>query len=116
MSEGPTEEQEDELLQRLIRVQRLATDPRLSNHRELFEDALTTAYSLSNNYAMMGMADLAVLRFDELQDLASRSPFGAATVQFPRKALLAARGEQVPEELHRECVSVVEERAMRRGS
>ena len=106
MSEGPTEEQLTRLWHSLLRVQRLASDP----HRdaEALQSALVDAYDLGGHYAVFGIASYARGRFEALEELARSSPFGAATIEFPRAALLAARPPDAPAALHTECVDLVE--------
>ena len=106
MSEGPTEEQLTRLWHSLLRVQRLASDP--GGDGDALRSALADAYGLSNEYAVFGIVSYARGRFEALEELARSSPFGAAAIEFPRAALLAARPQDAPASLHAECVDLIE--------
>lgn len=106
MSEGPTEEQLTRLWHSLLRVQRLASHP--GRDGDALRSALADAYGLSNEYAVFGIVSYARGRFEALEELARSSPFGAATIEFPRAALLAARPQDAPDSLHTACVDLVE--------
>ena len=108
MSEGPTPEQMGELWEALVHVQRLAADPEMARRRDDFENALAAAYGISERFAVIGVVSHARGRFEALQDLGRSSPFGEATITFPRAALLRARPPGAPEELYSECVDLVE--------
>jgi hypothetical protein len=114
MSEGPTPEKMGQLWEALVRVQRLAADPELARRRDDFEKALAAAYGLSESFAVIGVVSHARGRFEALADLARTSPFGEATITFPRDALLRARPLGAPEELYTECVDLVEAEVLER--
>lgn len=111
MSEAPTQDQLAELWQALLRVQTLASDPHLAQPEDL-EEALAAAYAISDSYAVIGVVSYAGGRFEALQQLAKTSPFGEAEIVFPRDALLGARPPGTPEELHQECVDLIEAAAL----
>jgi hypothetical protein len=108
MSEGPTSDQLNELWQALLRIQRLAVDPDLPQHPHLLDEALAEAYELDKTYALVGIVSYAGGRFAALEELARTSPFGAATITFPRRALLEARPSGVPLPLFEQCIDLVE--------
>lgn len=115
MSEAPTPEQMDELWHALVEVQTLASDPELSQRPEVFENALASAYAISNRFAIVGIVSYSRGRFEALQELAQRSPFGEATITFPRAALLRARPPGAPEALFDECLDLIETEVMEGG-
>lgn len=108
MSEGPTPEQLSELWQALLHVQRLALDPELPQHPHLLDDALAAAYDLDNTYAIVGIVSYAGGRFAALQELARTSPFGEATITFPRQVLVDARPPGASAPLFDACLDLVE--------
>jgi hypothetical protein len=108
MTEGPTADQMNRLWQALVNVQTVASDPELSQHGDVFEKALAAAYEISDRFAVIGIVSYARGRFEALQELARTSPFGEATITFPRAALLRARPPGAPEALHTECVDLLE--------
>lgn len=108
MTGGPTPEQLSELWQALLHVQRLAVDPQLPRHPHLLDDALAAAYELSSTYAIVGIVSYAGGRFAALQELARTSPFGEATITFPRHVLVDARPRGVSAPLFDQCLDLVE--------
>jgi hypothetical protein len=108
MSEGPTPEQLGEIWNALVQVQRLAHDPVLARQPNLLANALAAAYDIDHTYAVVGVASYAGGRFEALRELARHSPFGEATITFPRKALLDARPPTAPEPLFEACVRLIE--------
>jgi hypothetical protein len=111
MSEGPTSEQLSQLWQALLHVQRLALDPQLTQHPHLLDEALAAAYDLDPTYAVVGIVSYAGGRFAALEELARTSPFGEATITFPRGVLLDARPSGVSAPLFDECIDLVEAEA-----
>ena len=106
MSEGPTEEQLTQLWHSLLRVQSLVSSPQPDG--DALADAVAATYDLSNEYAVFGVVSYARGRFEALEVLAESSPFGAATIEFPRATLMAARPQDAPAALHGECVDLIE--------
>ena len=108
MTEGPTDEQLREVWAAILRVQTISCDPELPQHPHLLDEALTAAYDVSNTFAVIGIVSYAGGRFAALSELARNSPFGEATITFPRRALLDARPPGAPVELYERCVDLVE--------
>lgn len=112
MAEGPTDEQLTEVWQAILHVQKLASDPSLAQRPQLLEDALSAAYEVSHTFAMIGIVSYAGGRFEALRELARTSPFGEATITFPRQALLAARPPSAPVAVYEQCLDLVEAEAL----